>query len=270
MKSNHSILAPGNPGARVAPRAGASLYFLICLLGLAAARLGAAGAPAPDRIPTSEGDLVLRPLNHATLAMEWHGHVLYVDPVGGAPRFAGLPRPDLILITDLHADHLSVDTLKAVATEKTRLVTSAAVQEQLPADFRQRATVLTNGQSATVAGLPIEAVAAYNLTRERERFHTRGRGNGYLLTLGGQRVYLSGDTEDIPEMRALRNVDVAFLCMNLPYTMTVEQAAAAVRAFQPRIVYPYHCRGSDLERFKQLLGRESKVEVRVRDWYGKP
>jgi L-ascorbate metabolism protein UlaG (beta-lactamase superfamily) len=127
--------------------------------------------------------------------------------------------------------------------------------------------VLTNGQTAPLLGVQIEAVAAYNLTADRAKFHAKGRGNGYVLTLGDKRVYLSGDTEDIPEMRALKNIEVAFLCMNLPYTMTVEQAASAVRAFRPKIVYPYHCRGSDLGQFKKLVGEDSGVEVRIRDWY---
>ena len=118
-----------------------------------------------------------------------------------------------------------------------------------------------------MAGVKIEAIAAYNLAAERQRYHPKGRGNGYVLTLGDKRVYVSGDTEDVPEMRALKDIDVAFLCMNLPFTMTVEQAAGAVRAFRPKVVYPYHCRGSDLEKFRQLVGTEPGVEVRLRDWY---
>ncbi len=116
-------------------------------------------------------------------------------------------------------------------------------------------------------GIPIEATPAYNLDPNRQQFHPKGRGNGYLLTLGGKRIYLSGDTEDTPEMRALKNIDVAFLCMNLPYTMDVQHAAAAVREFRPKVVYPYHCRGSDLEKFKTLVGSDAGVEVRIRDWY---
>lgn len=220
-----------------------------------------------DRIPTTDGDLVVHPINHATLALGWKTLTTYVDPVGGAKRFADLPKPGFIILTDIHGDHLSADTLKAVATADTKLVAPPAVAQQLPADLRERTTILTNGQSASLLGVKIEATAAYNLPLERPPFHPKGRGNGYVITLGEKRVYLSGDTEDIPEMRALKNIDVAFLCMNLPYTMTVDQAASAVREFKPKIVYPYHCRGSDLEKFKQLVGDTAGVEVRIRDWY---
>jgi L-ascorbate metabolism protein UlaG (beta-lactamase superfamily) len=237
----------------------------VLLLGL---RVSAAEAELTgDRLATSSGDLVIHPINHATLALGWNKITIYVDPVGGAARFANLPKPDVILLTDIHGDHLSIETLKAVAGDKTMLVAPPAVTNQLPAELRKQITVLTNGQKATVAGFPCEAVAAYNLTAERSKFHVKGRGNGYVVTLGNKRVYLSGDTEDIPEMRALRDIAVAFICMNLPYTMTEEQAAAVVREFRPKIVYPYHCRGRDLEKFKKLVGDDAGVEVRLRDWY---
>ncbi len=242
---------------------------LFCLAALLAMpqNLSAAEPLSGDRVATREGDLVIHPINHATLALGWKRLTVYVDPVGGAARFANLPSPDLILLTDIHGDHLSADTLKAVAVEKTALVAPAAVAAQLPAELRSRTTVLTNGESKSLLGIGIEAVPMYNTTPERANYHTRGRGNGYLLSFADKRVYLSGDTEDIPEMRALKNIDVAFLCMNLPYTMTVEQAASAVRAFRPKIVYPYHYRGSDLEKFKQLVGSDAGVEVRLQDWY---
>ena len=193
-----------------------------------------------------------------------------VDPVGGAELFQGVPRPDLILITDIHQDHFNVDTLNALVGEKTKLVVSAAVEEQLPAPLKERASVATPGKVLEVAGIRIDTIPAYNLTPDRLKYHPKGRGNGYVLVLGGKRIYVSGDTEDIPEMLALKEIDLAFVCMNLPYTMTVEQAARAVRAFKPKIVYPYHYRGSDLEQFKKLVGSDSGVEVRLRDWYGSP
>ncbi len=229
--------------------------------------LSAAEPLTGDRVTTKDGDLIIHPINHATLALGWKNLTIYVDPVGGAARFAGLPRPDLILLTDIHGDHLNADTLKAVAGEKTALVAPPAVAAQLPADLRPRITVLTNGETKSLLGITIEAVPMYNTTPERANFHTKGRGNGYVLTFADKRVYLSGDTEDIPEMRALKNIAVAFLCMNLPYTMTPEQATSAVREFRPKIVYPYHSRGSDLEKFKKLVGDDVGVEVRLRDWY---
>jgi L-ascorbate metabolism protein UlaG (beta-lactamase superfamily) len=146
------------------------------------------------------------------------------------------------------------------------------VAEKLPDALRDRAVVLANGGKADVAGISIEAVPMYNLTPERLRFHAKGRGNGYVLNMGGKRVYNSGDTEDIPEMRQLQNIDVAFVCMNLPYTMDVEQAASAVREFQPKVVYPFHYRGaggkkSDVERFKRLAEEGGNIEVRLLEWY---
>ena len=238
------------------------------ILPLAAFAAAQAAQPlSGDSLTTTKGDLVIHPINHATLALGWNNLTVYTDPVGGADRFAGLPRPDLILLTDIHGDHFNVDTLKAVMTERTGLVAPAAVAAQLPADLRARTAVLTNGETKTIRGLTIEAVPMYNTTPERAKYHTKGRGNGYVVAFADKRVYLSGDTEDIPEMRALKNIDVAFLCMNLPYTMTVEQAASAVREFRPKIVYPYHYRGSDLEKFKKLVGEDAGVEVRLRDWY---
>jgi L-ascorbate metabolism protein UlaG (beta-lactamase superfamily) len=154
-----------------------------------------------------------------------------------------------------------------VVGERVELVAPPAVADQLPPALRSRTTVLTNGATKAVRGLPITAVPMYNLTKERLQFHPKGRGNGYVVVFGDRRVYLSGDTEDIPEMRSLKDIDAAFVCMNLPYTMTVKQAASAVREFRPKAVYPYHYRGSDLNKFKELVGREPGIEVRLRDWY---
>lgn len=235
-------------------------------LGLAqVANVSLADEMSGDRVPTERGDLIIHPVNHGTLAMAWNGHTIYVDPVGGGERFTDLPAPDLILVTDIHGDHLDADTLQAVATAETRLVAPAAVIEKLPADLQEAATVLANGETTMLLDLTVEAVPMYNLTEERLKYHARGRGNGYIVTLGGVRVYLSGDTEDIPEMRALSDIDVAFVCFNLPYTMTEAQAASAVRAFRPEVVYPYHFRGSDVEAFAEQVGDAS--EVRIRDWY---
>jgi len=220
-----------------------------------------------DHIATADGDLIIHPINHASFVMGWKDKTIYVDPVGGGNRFDGLPKPDLILVTDIHGDHQNNETLEAVTGDKTAIVAPSAVAEKLPEKSRNQTVVLANGETKSVAGISVEAVPMYNLTAERLKYHDKGRGNGYVVTLGGKRVYISGDTEDIPEMRALKNIDVAFVCMNLPYTMTEEQAASAVREFKPKIVYPYHYRGSDTGRFQKLVGSDSGVEVRLRDWY---
>lgn len=220
-----------------------------------------------DAVPTSQGELIIHPLNHATFVMQWGGKLLYVDPVGGAARFEGLPAPRVIFITDIHGDHLNADTLKAVVQPDTVIVAPQAVKDMLPAELQSATQVLANGATTTVEGIGVEAIPMYNLTADRLQYHTKGRGNGYVLTMGGKRIYIAGDTEDIPEMRQLRDIDVAFIPMNLPFTMTVAQAADAVREFKPKIVYPYHFRGSDMDEFTRLVGTDAGVEVRVRAWY---
>jgi L-ascorbate metabolism protein UlaG (beta-lactamase superfamily) len=226
-------------------------------------------AESADKIPAQNGDIQIFPINHATFALEWNGKWILVDPVGGEQKIKASVSgsPDLILVTDIHGDHMNADTLKSLARDNTKIIVPQAVAAQLPPDLKSKLTVLGNGQKKEVEGISVEAIPMYNLTPDRLKFHTKGRGNGYVVTLGGKRIYISGDTEDIPEMRALKNIDVAFVCMNLPYTMTVEQAASAVKEFKPKIVYPYHYKGSDTAKFKQLVGGESGIEVRLRDWY---
>jgi L-ascorbate metabolism protein UlaG (beta-lactamase superfamily) len=241
---------------------------LAAFWGIYSGPLEGAQNSASDKIATDNGDLIIHPVNHASLVLEWNGKTIYVDPVGGTKRFAEFPKPDLILVTDIHGDHMDGATLKSISQDKTQLVAPEAVKEKLPEELQKHVAVIQNGQEKTVEGMKIEAVPMYNLTQERLKYHTKGRGNGYVLTLGGKRVYFSGDTEDIPEMRHLKNIDVAFICMNLPYTMTVDQAASAVKEFKPKVVYPYHYRGSDTEKFKTLVGSDSGIEVRLRDWYG--
>ena len=243
-----------------------SIVFAVAMLG------GLAGVAAAqitgDAVATSRGDLVIHPIDHATFVMGWNGKAIYVDPVGGGGRFAGLPTPDLILVTDIHGDHLNAETLSAIVTPQTRIVAPAAVAEQLPASLMGQTTTLANGETRMFDDVGVEGVPMYNLTQDRLRFHDSGRGNGYVVNLGGTRVYIAGDTEDVPEMRALQNIDVAFVPMNLPYTMTEEQAASGVNAFDPEVVYPYHYGDSDVEKFKTLVeAGGGSTEVRLRDWY---
>ena len=242
-------------------------HLLLAAVFLCAASVANAQTPAPltgDHIATSQGDLVTHPVKHASFVMQWNGKTIYVDPVGGAEPYAGLPGPDLVLITDIHPDHLNADTLADM--KGTSVVAPQAVYEQAPDNIKHMiTTILKNGDQVTVDGIGIEAMPMYNITEGRLQYHEKGRGNGYLLTLGDERVYIAGDTEAIPEMLALEDIDVAFIPMNLPYTMTVEQAAEAVRTFRPAIVYPYHFRGSDVEEFRRLVGDAS--EVRLLEWY---
>lgn len=215
-------------------------------------------------VSTSNGDLIIHPVTHASFVMEWDGKTIYVDPVGGVGVYDGLQRPDLILVTDIHGDHLDVGTLSGLAGTSL-IIAPAAVADQLPDALKTRTFILENGNNVDRLGINVEAIPMYNLSEERLQFHEEGRGNGYVATFGDTRVYISGDTEDIPEMRALENIDVAFVCFNLPYTMTERQAADAVNAFRPAIVYPYHYRGSDLALFTSMI--DEGIEVRSGEWY---
>ena len=230
-------------------------------------QLDETNAVTGDHLQTSAGDLVVHPVNHASFVMTWNHEVIYVDPVGGASRYAGLPRPTVVFITDIHSDHMDSPTLNSLAATNGPIIAPLAVFQQLSTGLRAVTRVLTNGATAEVAGMSVQAIPMYNTTAARLSYHTKGRGNGYVITLGGRRVYVSGDTEDIPEMRALQSIDAAFVCMNLPFTMDVDQAAGAVRQFKPRVIYPFHSSGSDVERFKRLVGTDLPVEVRLRKWY---
>lgn len=238
--------------------------------------LGCASFPActpldPDAIETSRGPLLVRPVEHASLGLLWDGKKILVDPVGSASRYADFSPADLIVVTHTHNDHLAPAVLRSVAGPGTVLVVPQSVATSLAGsggagDAEMR--ILANGEATTVGDIRVEAVAMYNLTADRLQYHPKGVGNSYVLDLDGTRVYVSGDTEDIPEMRALTDIACAFLCMNLPFTMTPDQAASAALEFQPRVVYPYHYRGQDTARFQSLVEEGSgEIEVRLRSWY---
>lgn len=246
------------------------VWCVLALLLLAAAWLPAQerAGPKSDTVATSAGDLRITPVLHASLMLEWNGRVIDVDP-SGAEYYAGLPKADLILITDTHGDHLDPKAMAVVTKEDTIIVASEAAARTISV-----ARSLANGakMELALAGAPlmIEAVAAYNVIRgpvPGQFYHPKGRGNGYILTLGGKRIYISGDTECIPEIAALKAIDVAFMCMNLPYTQTPQEAAECVKKFRPAIVYPYHYRGQDLKTFEDALREEKGIEVRLRNWY---
>lgn len=214
-----------------------------------------------DHLATESGDVVIRPVNHASFVFRWNGKTVYNDPVGGASLYASFPRPDLILVSHGHGDHFDSATLNGVRVAETLIIAPAAVSSNLSPALRAQTIPLANGATTNVHGIQVEAVPAYNAR------HPKGAGNGYVVTVGGRRLYISGDTEDVAEMRALRNIEVAFVCMNLPFTMSVDRAASAVREFRPRMVYPYHHRDSDVNAFKRLVGTDAGVEVRLRAWY---
>jgi L-ascorbate metabolism protein UlaG (beta-lactamase superfamily) len=204
-----------------------------------------AAAHTGDMFPAGTGQITVFPVQHASFVMQTPGGVIYNDPVGDPALYADLPPPDLILVTHEHGDHFNVETLTALVGETTQLITNPAVFDMLPAGLQARATSLANGASSAFGAIAIDAVPAYNITEGRTDFHPEGRDNGYVLTIEGARVYIAGDTEDIPEMRALTDIMLAFVPMNLPFTMDAAQAASAINEFAPQFVYPYHYRGRD-------------------------
>ena len=222
---------------------------------------------------TTQMDMLeIDPISHATMILSYGDATIYVDPTGGADAFKGKAKPTFVLITDIHGDHMDAETLKTLDLSNATLIVPSAVLEQLPELNTKETMVLNNGEKRQLKGMDIEAIPMYNLRTEALKFHEKGRGNGYVLTLGMERIYISGDTEDIPEMRNLKDIDVAFVCMNLPYTMTVESAASAVLDFKPKKVYPYHYRGtngfSDVSTFKKLVNKGSAdIEVVQLNWY---
>jgi L-ascorbate metabolism protein UlaG (beta-lactamase superfamily) len=239
--------------------------------------IGAAAAPtalraAPERHPdvykTAHGEITIQPIGHASFVMTVPGLVIYNDPIGGGERYAGQPAPDLILITHQHEDHYDPKTLAAIVKPGTKLVTNPAVHGMLPPDLKEKATAIGNGETTTVSGVKIEAVPAYNTTKDRLKYHPKGRDNGYVLSIDDKRVYIAGDTEDIPSMRGMKDIFIAFVPMNLPYTMTTDQAASAVAAFAPDYVYPYHYKGTDPKDFAQKLAATgAKTKVVFGPWY---
>jgi len=223
----------------------------------------------PDTIPTSAGPLTVQPVDHASLVLSWGSEVIYVDPVGGAARYASLPRPTAILITHEHGDHFDTATLEElVGTSKIPLLVSQGVHDKLGPGLKPESRAIGYGESTSLKSVPVRVVEAYNTSADRQRYHPKGLGNGYVLSFADIDVYVAGDTEPTPEMLGLKGIGVALLPMNMPYTMVAEQAAEAVRAFKPRIVYPFHyTKGPEPEKFAGLLQDVAGVEVRLRNWY---
>ncbi|KIN71185.1 MBL fold metallo-hydrolase [Sulfitobacter guttiformis] len=223
-----------------------------------------------DTFDTPAGPISIVPVSHASFVAQTPLGVIYVDPVGGADKYGSFPPADLILITHEHGDHYDQPTLDGIVVESTQIIANPAVFAMLPEAMRAQSTEVENGGMATFKDLCIEAIPAYNISEERLNFHPQGRDNGYVLNFEGFRMYVSGDTEDTPEMRGLTNIDLAFVCMNLPFTMDARAAASAVAEFKPTYVYPYHYRGrdngtQDPEAFAKMVGTDT--EVKMGGWY---
>lgn len=235
---------------------------IILVLGILLVSAVGASAFDKDVFKTDRGDLTITFIGHGTLVLSLGGKTIHVDPWSELAEYAQLPKADLILITHEHRDHLDRKAIDLVRKAGTVIIANEAAAKQLPG-----AKIMKNGDVGTEQGIGIEAVPAYNIKHMRSPgvpFHPKGAGNGYVLTLGGKRVYIAGDTENTPEMKALKRIDIAFLPMNLPYTMTPEMASDAARAFKPGVLYPYHTGDTDVSRLVQLLEKDGDIEIRIR------
>jgi L-ascorbate metabolism protein UlaG (beta-lactamase superfamily) len=215
-----------------------------------------------DTLKTSAGDLQITFIGHGSLMFNFAGKVIHVDPFSRLGDYSKLPQADMILLTHEHRDHLDLKALEYLRTDKTVLVLNQKCAEQVKGGI-----VMHNGDVKTIGGLKIEAVPAYNLVHMRSEgvaYHPKGKGNGYVITFGDKRIYVAGDTENIPEMKNLKDIDCAFLPMNLPYTMTPEMVADAAGAFKPRILYPYHYGKTDPSKLVALMQDTPDVEIRIR------
>jgi L-ascorbate metabolism protein UlaG (beta-lactamase superfamily) len=229
-----------------------------------------ARAAATDTIPTSEGDLKITLIGHGTLMFEYAGKIIHVDPWTKVGDYTTLPKADFVLITHHHRDHLDTAAVEQTAKDDTVIVMTQKCAEQIE-DMNWSPILMANGDKRKLNGFAIEAVPAYNLVHKRESgapFHPKGEGNGYVMTFGDRRVYVAGDTENTPEMKALKGIDAAFIPMNLPYTMDSAMAADAVMAFKPKLPYPYHTtskEGDQVAGFMELMKGFDGVDIRILD-----
>jgi len=240
-------------------------WLTILLAGFAFTASLTAAAPADferDDFPAAGGLLQITFIGHGSLLITHGGKHIYIDPVSRYAEYSQMPKADLILITHQHGDHLDPTALAELSKTDTTVVLTRLCAETYPGG-----TVLGNGEEKTLQGVRIQAVPAYNLVHKRgngQPFHPKGEGNGYVLTVGGKRIYVAGDTEDIPEMASLKSIDIAFLPMNLPYTMTPGMVVRAALLFKPKILYPYHYGDTDPELLRRLLQDHPEIEVRLR------
>lgn len=215
-----------------------------------------------DVIKTKQGDLKITFIGHGTLMLTFVDKIIHIDPWSSQTDYSKMPKADLILVTHEHGDHLDTKAIEIVTKENTNLIYTEVCAEKV-----KTGTVLKNGEAKTFQGIKVEAVPAYNIKHKRSNgqpFHPKGNGNGYVITLGDKKLYVAGDTENVPEMKVLKDIDIAFLPMNLPYTMTPEMVADAAKAFTPKILYPYHYGDTDVNKLKTLLKDEKSIDVRIR------
>jgi L-ascorbate metabolism protein UlaG (beta-lactamase superfamily) len=240
------------------------MFFLFILVFMIAAYSAIAEVQdfEEDTFKTSKGDLKITFIGHGTLMFTFGGKVIHVDPVSREADYADFPKADLILVTHEHGDHLDPGVIQILRTEKTDIILTEKCAEKVEGGH-----IMKNGDVKTIQGFKIEAIPAYNIVHmrgENRPYHPKGVGNGYIITFGDKRVYVAGDTENTPEMKALKDIDIAFLPMNLPYTMSPEMVADAARAFRPKVLYPYHFGSTDTSIIVELLKNEKDIEVRIR------
>lgn len=238
-------------------------FSLALVFAIAGTAFAAAGGSQADTFKTSQGDLTITFIGHGTLMMKYGGKVVHIDPFSREADYSKLPKADLVLVTHEHYDHLDMKAIEQARKPDTQFVVTEKVAQLLRGGIAMK-----NGDTRTVQGLRIEAVPAYNIKHMRSPgvpFHPKGTGSGYVVTFGDKRVYIAGDTENTPEMKALTGIDIAFLPMSLPYTMTPEMVADAAKAFRPKVLYPYHYGDTDVNKLKELLKKEKGIEVRLRN-----
>jgi len=234
------------------------LLVVFSILLASASHSSGQGKFVSDIIKTRSGNLKISFIGHSSLMFEFNGKIIQIDPWSQLADYAKLPKADLILVTHHHQDHLDTNAIKLLSKSGTKIILTGAVF-----DIIKKGTVMKNGDTMSVEGIKIEAVPAYNITEGREKFHPKGRDNGYILNIGDKRIYIAGDTENIPEMASIKNIDIAFLPANQPYTMLPEQVADAAGKIKPKILYPYHYGDTDLSKLEKMLSKTG-VEVRLR------
>lgn len=221
-----------------------------------------------DTIKTSKGDLIITFVGHGTLMFELNNYIIHIDPVMREADYTKLPKADLILVTHEHFDHLDREAINKIIKDNTLIIVSKSCESAITG--MKNIKILKNGEDFKVGEIFVEAIPAYNMVNKRpdgKPFHTKGDGNGYVINIADKRIYIAGDTENIPEMKQLKNIDIAFLPMNLPYTMTPEMVFDAAKAFRPKILYPYHYGNTDTKKLVELMKDEKDIEVRIRKLY---